>query len=276
MALDMALAQLVASIVASAIAYALSKSGKPIWRSILGFILGCILGWIAGFALGIAFFKNDIVSVQMRAMGTTFWMAIIFSGVGVFLGRKKLKSSGSSKNVFRESTAEAGSVARGLPSTYGAFSPKKTIVADEMVYAAIAKEIESGAVDNGLWTRLYAECDGDEPKTKAAYIRHRAERLSNPAGNPTRTQPNAEQTKSDENQTPLDKKIGFVIVGAIVIGLIVVISQMGKGTPSLREVPESAVQSSYCQKHSDCPAGPPAQMCNLQAKRCYVLDRQLY
>jgi hypothetical protein len=28
-----------------------------------------------------------------------------------------------------------------------------------------------------LWTRLFAECDGDEKQTKILYIKHRAERL---------------------------------------------------------------------------------------------------
>lgn len=48
---------------------------------------------------------------------------------------------------------------------------------EERAYEEIAKEIETGAVDKGLWTRLFVECDGDERKTKLLYIKQRLERL---------------------------------------------------------------------------------------------------
>lgn len=50
-------------------------------------------------------------------------------------------------------------------------------IADD-VYDAIAEELESGILDKGLWTRLFAQCDGDEAKTKVHYINERASRLS--------------------------------------------------------------------------------------------------
>lgn len=48
---------------------------------------------------------------------------------------------------------------------------------EDAIYAAIAVELETGKTDRGLWTKLFAECDGDEKRTKVAYIKHRAERL---------------------------------------------------------------------------------------------------
>lgn len=280
MAVDMALAQLVASIVASAIAYALSKSGKQIWRPILGFILGWIVGWVAGFFLGMAFFKGDTVGVQMRAMGTTFWMALIFSGVGIFLGRRKLKSGEGSKDIFLESAREAGLTLgnRSPSSSHKALVPNSP-VADDTIYATIAKEIGSGAVDSGLWTRLYGECDGDEAKTKAAYIRNRAALLSNAnLGTNSQEQPSQPTHGSaDEDRIAIDKKVGFVVIAAIVFGLIVVVSQIGKPNTKLVDADEMfPIKGSHCQKHSDCPAGPPAQMCNLKTQQCYALEQQLY
>lgn len=53
----------------------------------------------------------------------------------------------------------------------------RTIAQEEQVYAQVAKEIESGMVDKGLWTRLLAQADGDEKRTKVLYIKQRAERL---------------------------------------------------------------------------------------------------
>jgi hypothetical protein len=50
-------------------------------------------------------------------------------------------------------------------------------VDEDAIYAAIAEELKSGNTDQGLWTRLFAKCDGDEIKTKVAYINQRAEKL---------------------------------------------------------------------------------------------------
>jgi uncharacterized RDD family membrane protein YckC len=48
---------------------------------------------------------------------------------------------------------------------------------EDAVYEVVANEMESGKKDKGLWTRLFAELDGDEKKTKIAYIKQRAEKL---------------------------------------------------------------------------------------------------
>ena len=38
----------------------------------------------------------------------------------------------------------------------------QNVADEERVYDEIAKELETGITDKGLWTRLFAECDGDE------------------------------------------------------------------------------------------------------------------
>jgi Domain of unknown function (DUF4328)/Ankyrin repeats (3 copies) len=53
----------------------------------------------------------------------------------------------------------------------------QTVVDEDRIYAEIAKELETGVTDSGLWTRLFAECDGDEKQTKVRYIKERADRL---------------------------------------------------------------------------------------------------
>ncbi len=50
-------------------------------------------------------------------------------------------------------------------------------VDEDAIYAAIASELKTGATMEGLWTRAFAECDGDENRTKALYIKRRAETL---------------------------------------------------------------------------------------------------
>ncbi len=65
-----------------------------------------------------------------------------------------------------------------MPPPTVSLSVKDSIAIDEdAIYTTIAKELETGATDKGLWTRLFAEYDGDENRTKAAYIRERAEKL---------------------------------------------------------------------------------------------------
>jgi uncharacterized membrane protein YhaH (DUF805 family) len=41
------------------------------------------------------------------------------------------------------------------------------------IYAEIAQEFEIGNLDKGLWIRLFADCDGDETRTKVRYIKER-------------------------------------------------------------------------------------------------------
>lgn len=55
--------------------------------------------------------------------------------------------------------------------------PSQTVIDEDRVYAEIANELEGGVTDKGLWTRLFAECGGDEKQTKVQYIKQRAERL---------------------------------------------------------------------------------------------------
>jgi hypothetical protein len=50
-------------------------------------------------------------------------------------------------------------------------------VDEDAIYATIANELKTGATKEGLWTRAFAECDGDENRTKALYIKRRAETL---------------------------------------------------------------------------------------------------
>lgn len=45
-------------------------------------------------------------------------------------------------------------------------------------YARIANEITSGNIDQGLWTRIFVETDGDENRTRARYIKARIASLT--------------------------------------------------------------------------------------------------
>jgi hypothetical protein len=49
---------------------------------------------------------------------------------------------------------------------------------EEELYAQAAAELEDGNRDEGLWAKCFAECDGEENRAKARYIKTRAERLA--------------------------------------------------------------------------------------------------
>ncbi len=48
---------------------------------------------------------------------------------------------------------------------------------EDAIYTMVADELETGKTDKGLWTRLFAECGGDEKQVKALYITRRVEKL---------------------------------------------------------------------------------------------------
>ena len=52
-----------------------------------------------------------------------------------------------------------------------------TIVDEDRIYNTIANELENSATEKGLWTRLFAECNGDLQQVKIQYIKQRAEHL---------------------------------------------------------------------------------------------------
>jgi hypothetical protein len=56
-------------------------------------------------------------------------------------------------------------------------APQTPAFDEDAVYEVVANEMESGKLDKGLWTRLFVEMDGDEKRTKIAYIKQRAEKL---------------------------------------------------------------------------------------------------
>ena len=56
-------------------------------------------------------------------------------------------------------------------------TPPHDDVSDEGVWAAVLQEFDSDQRKKGLWAKLYAECDGNEARAKAAYLKARAGQL---------------------------------------------------------------------------------------------------
>ncbi|MGY8815865.1 MAG: hypothetical protein ACKVHQ_14300 [Gammaproteobacteria bacterium] len=54
--------------------------------------------------------------------------------------------------------------------------PNESSIADKY-WEQASNEVSSNSRDEALWARIFAETDGDENKTKARYIKARAEKL---------------------------------------------------------------------------------------------------
>lgn len=88
-------------------------------------------------------------------------------------------NAGASESTAKVQPPLSISIVDGSPAM--TVPPKPTsspnTVDEDNIYALIAEELEAGRPEKGLWTRLFAEMDGDEKRTKVAYIKQRAEKL---------------------------------------------------------------------------------------------------
>lgn len=85
-------------------------------------------------------------------------------------------STSSSAMLDRTAAVEPGSFGAAPIDSRSTPSPQ-TLVDEDYVYAVIARELEDGTADKGLWTRLFSECGGDEQQTKVHYIKRRAAKM---------------------------------------------------------------------------------------------------
>lgn len=117
----------------------------------------------AAFVLGAMLSRAIISGGDMNAIIAVFLLpsatGLLAFGIGWLLGPNNTK--GDSKNAAK----------RAPHST-----PTPTVPPFEMdaIYEQVADEIDNGAIQRGLWLRVYTECEGDPIKARASYIRNRA------------------------------------------------------------------------------------------------------
>jgi hypothetical protein len=133
-------------VVAGGIALLFSRSGQATWRPIVGIIVGIPVGFLFGVLMA-ALFGGD--PWNLRIYTTSVFFSLFGAVGGAIYGRRLRKQ------------------AIDYPAP----------INQDLVYRQIAEELETGATDKGMWTRLFAECGGDEKQTKVLYIKQRADRL---------------------------------------------------------------------------------------------------
>ena len=129
--------------------------GGGVWA-----IVAYALGWAYG-----NFFKFKDGSVAIPPTAATS------SGFASSAGVDSVRARPVTQHPVHTASASIAAAADAIP-------PIDPMVVDEdAIYAAIANELKTGATNEGLWIRLFAECDGDENRTKVAYIKQRAAKL---------------------------------------------------------------------------------------------------
>ncbi|HEY1169755.1 MAG TPA: hypothetical protein VGH19_00170 [Verrucomicrobiae bacterium] len=98
---------------------------------------------------------------------------------------------------------------------------------DEKYYQAVADELREGRINDGLWTKALARCQGDENKTKATYIQWRVEQImqaEKKAGYPGTISSGEEETETTSTPpattNPALTVIKWIVI-AILVGVIV-------------------------------------------------------
>lgn len=165
---------------------------------------GCVLALVTGF--------NSLMQYKSvgGALGFTFAALIFFAPISFSLGWLygrlfKFDNSASASPAIIDSLAPspprpqpAAATAFTAPSvTPGKFAspiqpapatvtsspspvsvdPSQFVIDEDAIYEQVANEIESGNARKGLWTKLWAELDGDDSKVKLAYIKTRVSQI---------------------------------------------------------------------------------------------------
>ena len=116
--------------------------------------------------------SNVLLNVQIGIASELICLAYIgwylFSLRAPLINLAGIESSTHSREVQPQATA--GVQPKQTPAT--------NETNDDEIYESIARELADKNINQGLWTRLFAEAEGDENKTKALYIKRRAEILT--------------------------------------------------------------------------------------------------
>ena len=125
-----------------------------------------------------AFFERRNISVSVARENPSPVTANFFQVESASLRRESAERPQISEAMALEASG-AETIIRTAQLNVAASPENAQITRDEenAIYASIAEEIETGNTDKGLWTRLYAECDGDEKRTKVQYIKAKVAKL---------------------------------------------------------------------------------------------------
>ena len=90
---------------------------------------------------------------------------------------------------------------------------------DDQLYDIVAKEIRSGALVDGLYTRAFAEANGDKDKAQAKYIKLRVAQLRQEVQNKAKAKAQNQKAgaKLVSNQSEIDWSIVVLFILTFVL-----------------------------------------------------------
>ncbi len=120
--------------------------------------------------------------------------------------RKYKKSNDKTNNKVNFLTAKGKKTTSiaDITDVAGNPNPKNNFAYDQELYKKAWDEIEKRNVDVGLWAKLFVDSDGDENKTKVAYIKKRIIALQY-LKNDIKTANSVIKTEQQGNMSPMHK-----------------------------------------------------------------------
>lgn len=207
----------------------------------LYFIAAFAMGPMVRFLAGVAGDKGNFLHVI-----AIFVVPSIVSALVILISKRELEyrtASGNFTSDYRNSVDVSRNSQIGSASEFAAKNHSVLIAGQDNdprmlpvtkskednivhLYDLVGKELETGEVDRAIWTKVFAESDGDEAKTKAAYIRFRIAALSVSVDSP------ASAASTSINQSGLSEPSlvssgfsmpGMIVVASLVVGLLIII-----------------------------------------------------
>lgn len=147
------------------------EKGKR-WFKFVLLMVGITAGIKALFALGYPNTGNKLALAFLQFVGG----AIIFGVPAFFLGWL----AGKEETPNADNALPAAAVEAPAPSDRSSppqTSPEPRRFDEDAAYTQALKEVESGTVEQAVWSRAFAEADGMDAKARALYIKLRVERM---------------------------------------------------------------------------------------------------
>ena len=119
----------------------------------------------------------DVDAVALWLVGAAVWGAVAFLVGWAWRTVSSRGNTDMKQETIKVPTPLADTADKPSQSTPTRKQEINQARDEDEVYEQIAAELESGQVQKGLWTRLFAECGGDETRTRVAYIQTRAKQL---------------------------------------------------------------------------------------------------
>jgi hypothetical protein len=170
---------------------------------IIGFtISGCLavgnrwrhLAIVAAIVWAVSIFNVIFFGVTIIQWAASVIAVAIFALIG-----------GGLSFLFKSKKTDEGK----LDQTHNQRSPDRSTPAkagDDKFYDEVARELEEKPMVPGLWTKAFAEMDGDDAKARALYIRYRVQQLATEAAR----QHESVEEKRKREVTLIQDRLGYL------------------------------------------------------------------